>query len=371
MTPDSPPALPLAAQTQSPGAASDGVGASIPRGQARRLLLEWYRANKREMPWRATSDPYRILVSEVMLQQTRVSVVIPYYERFIARFPTPAALAGAPERELLTMWSGLGYYSRARNLRRAAAEIARLGAFPSTFDGIRQLPGVGDYTAAAIASIAFSLPHAVLDGNVVRVLSRLTADSEDVQSAAVRARLKHEAQRLLDPAHPGDFNQAMMELGATVCLPRNPQCLLCPLRDLCRARALALQDVLPLKTRKREPLRQQLEFFLVQKRGACLLRQRGAAEARLAGFWELPSTADLPSASKTDLAASFKHSITRNDYTVHVWRATPVKAPASGGLPLDQGLRARINPPGHHGPQGSGSGRSTPPALNACGILGV
>jgi len=321
-------ALSLALQNQDHGAGPCGVEASIPRTEARRLLLDWYRANKREMPWRATSDPWRILVSEVMLQQTRVSVVIPYYVRFIARFPAPATLAAAPEQELLAMWSGLGYYSRARNLRRAAAEIARLGVFPSTFDGIRQLPGVGDYTAAAISSIAFSLPHAVLDGNVVRVLSRLTAEKEDVQSAPVRTRLREEAQRLLDPAHPGDFNQALMELGATVCLPRNPQCLLCPLRDLCQARAFALQDEIPVKARKREPLRQQLEFFLVQKNGACLLRKRGAAEARLAGFWELPLTADLPSASKGDLAATFKHSITRHDYTVCVWHAAPVKAPA-------------------------------------------
>ncbi len=317
-----------APRKQGRGSLPADVAASIPRARARHRLLDWYRANKREMPWRATSDPWCILVSEVMLQQTRVSVVIPFYERFVARFPTPASLAAAPEQELLALWSGLGYYSRARNLRLAAAEIARLGAFPSTFDVIRQLPGVGDYTAAAISSIAFSLPHAVLDGNVVRVLSRLTAEKEDVQASAVRARLKEEAQRLLDPAHPGDFNQAVMELGATVCLPRNPQCLLCPLRDLCRARALALQDDLPVKSRKREPLRQHLEFYLLRKNGACLLRQRGVGESRLAGFWELPSTSDLPVASKGALAASFKHSITRHDYTVHVWHAAPVKAPA-------------------------------------------
>lgn len=296
--------------------------------EARRLLLDWYHANKRELPWRSTVDPWLILVSEVMLQQTRVSVVIPYFQRFVARFPNPAALASAPEQELLAMWSGLGYYSRARNLRRAAAEIVRLGAFPSSLEEIRQLPGVGEYTAAAISSIAFSLPHAVLDGNVARVFSRLVAEKGDVQSAAVRAHLRDEAQRLLDPAHPGDYNQALMELGATVCLPRNPQCLLCPWRDLCQARALAIQDELPVKLRKREPLRERLDFYLVQKNGTYLLRKRGAEQARLAGFWELPLTADLPSASKGDLAAAFKHSITRHDYTVSVWNAAPVKAPS-------------------------------------------
>jgi A/G-specific adenine glycosylase len=294
---------------------------------ARQLLLGWYRSVKRDLPWRATRDPWRILVSEVMLQQTRVSVVIPYFERFMARFPQPADLAGAAEQDLLALWSGLGYYSRARNLKRAAAEIVQLGGFPQTHEAIRALPGVGDYTAAAIASIAFSEPYAVLDGNVVRVLSRLTAEKRDVQPAAVRVRLKQEAQQLLDPAHPGDFNQAMMELGATVCLPRNPQCLLCPWRDLCQARALAIQDELPIKTRKRDPVKLQLDYYLVGKSGAFLLRQRNPNETRLAGFWELPLISDLPTAGRGALAASFKHSITRHDYTVHVWHANPVKAP--------------------------------------------
>jgi len=299
----------------------------IPPRVARRLLLDWYRAVKRDLPWRGARDPWRILVSEVMLQQTRVSAVIPYYERFLARFPTPASLAGAPEQELLAVWSGLGYYARARNLRRAAVEIAAAGGFPRDYDSIRRLPGVGDYTAAAISSIAFSLPFAVLDGNAVRVLSRLLAERGDAQSAAVRLRLKEEAQRLLDPAHPGDFNQALMELGATVCLPRNPQCLLCPWRDFCRARVLSLQNELPVKLRKREPLRQQIDLLLISKKGAFLLRQRGAAESRLAGFWELPAAGDVPSAERSELAASFKHSITRHDYTVRVWLAGPVKAP--------------------------------------------
>jgi A/G-specific adenine glycosylase len=294
---------------------------------ARRLLLSWYRAARRDLPWRATRDPWRILVSEVMLQQTRVSVVAPYYERFLARFPTPAELAAAPEADLLSLWSGLGYYSRARNLKLAAAEIVVRGGFPASLAEIRALPGVGEYTSAAIASIAFQLPHAVLDGNVLRVLSRLLAERGDVQSLAVRVRLKEEAQRLLDTAQPGDFNQALMELGATVCLPRNPQCLLCPWRDHCEARASGIQDGLPIKSRKRNPVRLRLDLFVVEKAGKVLLRQRGPAAVRLAGFWELPTADDLPAAPRGVHAGSFKHSITRHDYTVDVWRVQPVKAP--------------------------------------------
>lgn len=262
-----------------------------------------------------------------MLQQTRVSAVIPYYERFLARFPTAEDLAVAPEQELLARWSGLGYYSRARNLKRAAEEIVRSGAFPEKYEEIRALPGVGEYTAAAIASIAFQLPHAVLDGNVQRVVSRLVAERGDVQTASVRVRLKEEAQRLLDGARPGDFNQAMMELGATVCLPRNPQCLLCPWREHCEARAQAIQDELPVKVRKREAVKLRIDLCLAEKAGKVLLRQRGAAEARLAGFWELPAAEDLPGAIRGEQTGAFKHSITRHDYSVNVWRVAVAKAP--------------------------------------------
>jgi A/G-specific adenine glycosylase len=291
------------------------------------LLLEWYQATRRELPWRGTRDPWRILLSEVMLQQTRVAAVIPYYERFLERYPTPQALAGAPEQELLAMWSGLGYYARARNLRRAAHAISELGAFPGTFEQIRALPGVGDYTASAVASIAFGLPHAVLDGNVVRVLSRLTAERGEVQNNSVRVRLKQIAQTMLDLRRPGDFNQAVMELGATVCLPRSPQCLLCPLREQCSARAQGIQNELPVKLNKREPIKLAIELLLVEKAGRVLMRQRGANEPRLAGFWELPEPRFMPNMRRTAKLGEFRHSITRHDYTVEVWRAEPGKAP--------------------------------------------
>ncbi len=291
------------------------------------LLLDWYRATRRDLPWRGTRDPWRILLSEVMLQQTRVVAVVPYYERFIERYPTPQALAGAPEQELLAMWSGLGYYARARNLQRAAQAIAKLGAFPETYERIRELPGVGDYTAAAVASIAFGLPHAVLDGNVVRVISRLTAERGEVQSSSVRVKLQQFAQTMLDPRRPGDFNQAVMELGATVCLPRGPQCLLCPLREHCAARAEGIQNELPVKLNKRDAIKLAIELLLVEKDGRVLMRQRSAHEPRLAGFWELPEPRFIPGARRTAKLGEFRHSITRHDYTVEVWQADPVKAP--------------------------------------------
>ncbi|MGO9239635.1 MAG: A/G-specific adenine glycosylase [Bryobacteraceae bacterium] len=293
----------------------------------RKLLLEWYENARRALPWRETRDPWRILLSEVMLQQTRVAAVVPYYERFLERYPEPQALARAPEAEVLALWSGLGYYARARNLWRAARAIAELCRFPQTFEEIKVLPGVGEYTAAAVASIAFGLPHAVLDGNVVRVLSRLTAETGDVRASEVRARLKEAAQNLLDPSRPGDFNQAVMELGATVCLPRLPQCLLCPLRGGCAARAQGIQNELPVHLRRRDAVKLTLVLCLVERQGRVLMRQRGAAEARLAGFWELPEARFLPGAERTEKLGQFRHSITRHDYVIEVWRCTPVKAP--------------------------------------------
>ena len=293
----------------------------------RQLLLEWYQSARRELPWRETRDPWRILLSEVMLQQTLVAAVVPFYERFIERYPEPLALAQAPEAEYLALWSGLGYYARARNLWRAARAIAFLGRFPQTLGGIRLLPGVGDYTAAAVASIAFGLPHAVLDGNVVRVLSRLTAEAGDVRATSVRARLKEIAQTLLDRRRPGDFNQALMELGATVCLPKNPQCLLCPLREHCLARAQGIEDQLPVLPRRREAVKLSVVLCLVERQGRVLMRQRGAGEKRLAGFWELPEARFLPAAERREKLGEFRHSITRHDYLIEVWRTAHVKAP--------------------------------------------
>lgn len=298
-----------------------------PPRKASQLLLDWYAAAGRDLPWRRTRDPWKIMVSEIMLQQTRVATVIPYYQRFLERYPEPAALARAPEPEFLAIWAGLGYYTRARNLQRAAILITEAGGFPPTYEEIRKLPGVGEYTAAAIASICFGLPYAVLDGNVMRVLARLGLEKGDIGSSTVRVRLKEHAQRLLDPKRPAEFNQAIMELGATVCLPRGPQCLLCPWRELCQARASGMQDELPVKLRKREPIKLAVELYLVEKQGSILLRQRGQAESKLAGFWELPAASDVPTADRGDCLGSFRHSITHHDYTIEVYRASTVKAP--------------------------------------------
>ena len=283
-------------------------------------LICWYEGVKRDLPWRHTDDPYRILVSEVMLQQTRAATVIPYYERFLAAYPTAIALAAAPESELLAMWSGLGYYSRARNLQRAAREIG--SGFPRQYAGIRALPGVGDYTAAAVASIAFGLPYAVLDGNVVRTMARVTNDAGDIRSPVVRCRLQAAADERLDAKRPGLFNQAMMELGATLCMPRKPQCLLCPVVDLCEGRKAGRQDQLPVKLGKAKAIDEEVTLLLVRRNGQFLFWLRPAESKRLAGFYELPSAEQLPQATRGPLIGAVKHSIVNHRYTIAVIEAT-------------------------------------------------
>jgi A/G-specific adenine glycosylase len=216
-------------------------------------LLDWFRRFQRDLPWRRTKDPYRIWVSEIMLQQTRVAAVIPYYERFLERFPDVRALAEAPEEEVLRLWAGLGYYSRARNLQKAARQIVGLhgGEFPRNEGAVHALAGIGSYTGAAILSIAFGAKLAVLDGNVARVLARLDAIRGDLREAARWQSLQRTAKELLDAQAPGDWNQAMMELGATICTPRAPQCLLCPVAKFCEARRLGNADAYPEKRKKR------------------------------------------------------------------------------------------------------------------------
>jgi A/G-specific adenine glycosylase len=289
-------------------------------------LLAWYEKGHRDLPWRRTRDPYCIWVSEIMLQQTRAQAVIPYYERFLARFPDVAVLAAAREQDVLALWSGLGYYSRARNLRRAAIQIAAVGQFPRHYETLRALPGVGEYTAAAIASIAFGLPHAVVDGNVLRVVARVENDSSDIASSATRERFRHVAQAWLDPRHAGPFNQAIMELGATVCLARDPLCLLCPVAGLCRAREHGTASRLPVKLRAKAPVRLQETLLVIRKRGRVLLRQIEPHSRRMAGFWELPTPAHLPEAGPSTALGRFRHSITHHRYHFTVARAKHVHA---------------------------------------------
>ena len=284
-------------------------------------LLAWYETAKRDLPWRRLTDPYGIWISEIMLQQTRVSAVIPYFERFLARFPDFEALAAASEADLLTYWAGLGYYYRARNLQKSAQAMRAAGAFPDTYAGIAELPGVGGYTAAAVASIAFRLPHAVVDGNVFRVLSRVFNDDTNIASAKARKHFTSLAETLLDQSDPGAFNQALMELGATICLPKRPQCLLCPLRKLCRAQAHGNQERLPVKIKKRKNVEELRRVFVIRRTGKLLLWQRPQSARLMPGFWELPERAQFSFAVANRLLGSFRHGITVHNYRVEVWEA--------------------------------------------------
>ncbi len=259
-----------------------------------RELLEWYDRRRRDLPWRGLRDPYRIWISEVMLQQTRVQTVIPYYERFLQRFPDVESLAAAAVEEVLALWSGLGYYRRARQLHRAAVEIVAAGGFPSNAEGLRRLPGIGPYTAAAIASIAFGEVIPVLDGNVERLLCRWLACAEDPKRAATRRRLTAAAASLLDAARPGDSNQALMELGATVCRVSSPRCEECPLEGGCRARVEGDPERYPYRRRRRKTEHQQLTVAVARRRGAVLLFRRPEDSDLLPGMWELPNVSRGP-----------------------------------------------------------------------------
>ena len=254
-------------------------------------LLAWYRANARDLPWRRTRDPYRIWVSEIMLQQTRVAAVLGYYARFLEVFPTVEALANAPEDRLMKLWEGLGYYSRARNLQRAARLVADRGRFPDTYDGLLELPGVGDYTAAAIASAAFARREAAVDGNVLRVVTRLTDDPSDIALPQTKRDIRARVQAVFPEAEEDVrvFNQALMELGATVCVPGGPpKCLLCPVRDLCLGRARGTAESLPVKSPKRQRRAEDKTVFLLLREGRIALRKRPDS-GLLAGLWEFPN----------------------------------------------------------------------------------
>lgn len=264
------------------------------RGAIRSGLLAWFRANRRDLPWRRSRDPYRIWIAEVMLQQTRIATVLPYYERFLRRFPSVGVLARAPLKDVLTQWSGLGYYSRARCLRRAAAEIVAShgGKFPRNLDDALALPGVGNYTAAATLSIAYDAPLAALDGNVARVLARLRGIRGDLRVPLRWRQLQSLAQQLLVPDAAGDWNQALMELGETVCTPRTPACGDCPVASACWARRLGLAAVIPAPRGKPAPKRVSIAAaILCDPRGRTLLvRDPGAHDDVLfSRLWQFPA----------------------------------------------------------------------------------
>lgn len=255
----------------------------------RKQLLSWYTRTRRDLPWRRTRDPYAIWISEAMLQQTRVETVIPYYERFLAAFPNVEGLASADLDDVLGHWAGLGYYRRARNLKRAAEQIVERydGALPGEIDALRTLPGIGRYTAGAIASIAFDRPAPIVDGNVARVLSRVHAIEGAASERPVQKRLWEEADALAQGPRPGDLNQALMELGARVCTPRSPRCVECPIRIHCKAHAEARVDELPHSAPGKKPKKEQLVAALLLRRGRALALRRPEA-GRLGGLWELP-----------------------------------------------------------------------------------
>ncbi|HLJ15759.1 MAG TPA: A/G-specific adenine glycosylase [Bryobacteraceae bacterium] len=301
-----------------------------------RKLKQWYRRAKRDLPWRNTRDPYRIWISEIMLQQTRVAAALPYYERFLAKFPGVESLAAAAEPELLAAWAGLGYYARARNLQKAARLIVEGGGFPRDYESLCELPGVGSYTAAAISSIAFGLPYAVLDGNVARVLARVLNESGDIRSLKTRQRLQAAADEFLDRREPALFNQALMELGATICLPRQPQCHVCPIAPECEARRLGRQAELPVRAKQNATVFLHKTLLIVQRHGRILVRQRPAASSIMPGFWDLPESCELPEAVEGSSIGLFRHSVTYRNYTFTV-RLGKLQIGSVGGLP--QGFR--------------------------------
>jgi A/G-specific adenine glycosylase len=309
------------------------------------LLLDWYERHRRELPWRSHPSPYRVWISEIMLQQTQVRTVLPYYERFLRRFPDITTLAEAPEHDVLAAWAGLGYYSRARNLQRAARVIVaqHQGEFPRKLEDILKLPGVGRYTAGAIDSIAFNRPQPVVDGNVRRVMSRL----HGIESRPRDSFFWDQAKRWIAAGRASDFNQALMELGALVCIPLLPRCLICPVHSLCEARRRGIQTLIPplRSNRAREVVR--LMMLVLARDGSVLLARRRDA-AYIPGEWGLPTQAlrddDIPERVAGLLARNIlrgpvhlkacpvvRHSITFRQIIIHVFRGEMPAGPIDHG----------------------------------------
>ena len=317
-----------------------------------RLFLDWYKKNKRDLPWRKTRDPYRTWVAEVMLQQTRVDTVIPYYERFLKRFPDVRALARARVDDVLKAWEGLGYYSRARQLHEAAGVVVKKfgGTIPEEMEDLRKLPGVGAYTAGAILSIAFGRRFAAVDGNVIRVIARLFAIEDPIDGSKAKKRIGAIAERLVPASEPGHYNQALMDLGSGICTPRSPACPACPLAAECRARKIGNQESIPAKKKAAAvPHREAAVAVIRNDRGEILLVKR-PGRGFLGGLWSFPGGSfkegDAPSAGlrrslREELALkaipgremfSVEHGYSHFSVTVHVFPCRIRGAiPDSGG----------------------------------------
>jgi A/G-specific adenine glycosylase len=313
----------------------------LPR--VRRVLLDWYDTHERDLPWRRTRDPYAVWVSETMLQQTRVETVIPYYDRFLARFPDVESLANADSEEVYALWTGLGYYSRARNLQAAARAVVEEhgGRLPQEASALRGLKGVGRYTAGALASIAFDRPEPAVDGNVVRVLARLLGIRKDTGRKPVMDRLWQVAAELARGPRPGQLNQALMDLGATVCRPRSPACAACPLESLCDAARVGDAEALPIKSKKKPPRPVEAVAAWLERRGRVLMVQRPPG-GLLGSMWELPGgeidgDASAEQALRRHLAqrlglavthaervGEIEHLFTHRRLRLHVFRCGPV-----------------------------------------------
>ncbi len=338
----------------------------------RAALLHWYAAHRRDLPWRESTDPYAVWISEVMLQQTQVQTVIPYFRRWLERFPTVSALAEAPLEEVLRHWAGLGYYARARNLHRAAQAVVQRhgGRVPGDPDALQALPGVGRYTAGAILSIAFGIPAPILDANAIRVLTRLFAMEGDPARGETQRRLWALAEALVSPEHPGDFNQAMMEVGATVCSPEAPACAACPVAGACLARAQGRQEDFP-QTRKGPAIVVQEHVSVVLRREGSVLLVRRPEDALWGGLWEFPRAVrreeeSLPECARraahetlgiavetAERLAVVRHTVTHHRITLHAlagrlvrgepqavgcadWAWTPLDAVGDRPLPAPQ-----------------------------------
>jgi A/G-specific adenine glycosylase len=325
---------------ESPLLSRAGVASAVSGkdlGRFRRALLRWYDQYRRELPWRKARDPHRIWLSEIMLQQTRVAAVVDHYRIFLKRFPNVQALAAAAEDAVLAAWSGLGYYRRARMLHQCAKELVRKhgGRFPQTAEALQTLPGIGRYTAAAIASIAFAEPVAVVDGNVERVLQRLTGID------LTTAQTWQHAQALLASSRPGDFNQAMMELGATVCVPRQPRCPTCPVRKWCVTQpstfnqgangTITMEGPAPqpggtLTLNSSRRIKKEIWCVMNRRNGRIRMLRRPKKSLLMPGMWELPQLPQKRRPSPVPVAwRTFRHSITVTDYAVHVYRARTAK----------------------------------------------
>lgn len=317
-----------------------------PPAQISGPLLDWFRQHQRDLPWRRDTRPYAIWVSEMMLQQTQVSTVIPYFQRWMERFPTVEALAAAEEDDVLHAWQGLGYYSRARNLLRGAREVVRRceGRVPDQVEALLTLPGIGRYTAGAVASIAYNQPAPIVDGNVQRVLSRLFALRGDPRKAPLHPRLWELAEALIPEGHAREFNPALMELGATICTPARPRCPECPVAEACIARHLGVAEELPETAAGPEITAVQMAAAIVRRGGEVLLTQRPPTAARWANMWEFPNTEVRAGESGPEAAARavgevtglgvactrratlVRHSVTRYRITLEAFHCLPETA---------------------------------------------